>query len=420
MIKKIAATLLFTAALLASDPPREQKLQQAIDLMESKGDLAHAIPLFEEVARSSDPVLASRGLLYLGQAQERQDAVRARATYERIIKDFNTQTEAVAEARKRLAALSPANTTTALTVHQVFADASTEWSLTPDGRSITLQDLFSGDIAIRDIGSGRVRRLMAKSGDWKDSLDSGWSPVVSPDQRQVAYAWNAGYSNDNPALYLQYSLRVMSVEAGAKPRVLVSNLEYQWLDPSAWSTDGKSILTTFWKTDNTQLLAWVSVADGSVKVLKSLEWRQADKHKSLSPDGRYIAFSAMARPDSADRHIYVLASDGSSETEIVSTAGVNEVPLWTPDGGHINFSSNRSGRSSLWSIPIKDGKAAGPASMVKADIGKIFPIGFTRSGAYYYLHEQGGEEVFVADLDRRDGKVHGTMRLSENFVGSNH
>src|SRR5262249_43539598 len=122
MIKKIAAILLFTAALLASDPPREQKLQQAIDLMESKGDLAHAIPLLEEVARSADQTLAARGLLYLGRAHERRDAARARAMYERIIRDFSSQADAVTEARKRLTTLSGANPATTLTVHQVFTD----------------------------------------------------------------------------------------------------------------------------------------------------------------------------------------------------------------------------------------------------------------------------------------------------------
>ena len=70
------ATVLLSASLVvviaAQDPSREQKLQQAIDLLETKGDVVKAVPLLEEVARSSDSSLAARGLLYLGQAQERQ------------------------------------------------------------------------------------------------------------------------------------------------------------------------------------------------------------------------------------------------------------------------------------------------------------------------------------------------------------
>ena len=95
MRKIITALTLFAAALYAADPARAQTLQRAIDLMESKGDMAKAMPLFEEAAHSADKALAARALLYLGQAQERQGAERARATYERIIKEFGNQTETV-------------------------------------------------------------------------------------------------------------------------------------------------------------------------------------------------------------------------------------------------------------------------------------------------------------------------------------
>src|SRR5581483_7882489 len=101
----IACAAALAVAVLAADTAREQKLQQAIDLMESKGDLAKAIPIFEDVARSSDRALAARALLHLGQAQERQGADKARATYDRIVKEFRNQTETVAAAQQRLAAL---------------------------------------------------------------------------------------------------------------------------------------------------------------------------------------------------------------------------------------------------------------------------------------------------------------------------
>jgi len=48
------AGAVLTATLLAQDPAREQKLQQAIDLIESKGDVAHAMPLLEDAANKPD------------------------------------------------------------------------------------------------------------------------------------------------------------------------------------------------------------------------------------------------------------------------------------------------------------------------------------------------------------------------------
>ena len=59
MRKVLTAAMMFAAALLAADPARERTLQRAIDLMESKGDLAKAMPLFEEATRSADKALAN-------------------------------------------------------------------------------------------------------------------------------------------------------------------------------------------------------------------------------------------------------------------------------------------------------------------------------------------------------------------------
>ena len=101
----VLALILSAVILRAADTANELKLQQGIDLLESKGDLARATPLFEQASRSSDRAVASRALLYLGGIQERQGREAARATYDRILRDFGNQ-EAAVEARKRLAVLA--------------------------------------------------------------------------------------------------------------------------------------------------------------------------------------------------------------------------------------------------------------------------------------------------------------------------
>jgi hypothetical protein len=91
IVATVSAALACTVILIAADTARERKLQQAIDLIETKGDAAKAVPLLEDVGRSSDKALAARGLLYLGHAQERQGGDRARATYQRIVREFGSQ-----------------------------------------------------------------------------------------------------------------------------------------------------------------------------------------------------------------------------------------------------------------------------------------------------------------------------------------
>ena len=414
MRKVLTAITIFAAALYAADPAREQTLQRAIDLMESKGDLAKAMPLFEDAARSADKALAARALLYLGQGQERQGVERARATYERIINEFGNQTETVAAARKRLAAIGTTHAHQALTRRLLCGecgDGGADFS--SDGRSMVFIDWNSGDVANRDVVTGSVKRLNMK-GSWKDSDAYGEFPILSPDQRQIAFLWEIERDHAQ--------LRLAENEPGSKPRVLVDTPENTYYEPAAWSPDGKSILVVIEKADRTWRLAWVSAAQGSVTVLKSLEWRLRNvrNHKPrISPDGRYIAYAALAENpktatgpvESADQRIYVLAADGSSETELVKTAGINDNPVWTPDGKHLLFTSDRSGSFGLWSIAVQNGKAAAPATLVMGDIGRFRAHRITRSGSYYYSTDSaGGENVGILEAGTAAGSA-------EIFVG---
>ncbi len=298
MIKIFTASVVFAAALVvvlpAADTAREQKLQQGIDLMESKGDLAKATPLFEEAARSSGRAVAARALRYLGQAQERRQGTdKARVTYERIVKEFSNQTETAAAAQQRLAALGGVRASGTLAKRRLCADCGdNEADFSPDGHLMVFTDWDSGDLATRDMSTGQVKRLMAKTGTWKDSNDAfAESPIFSPDLRQIAYFWEVGNKEDD------HQLRVMQNEPGGKPRVLISRREgaTTFCNPIAWFPDGRSLLEIQALKDRTWELVRVSVSDGAVKVLKSLEWRlYRSSRPNLSPDGRYIVYSALA------------------------------------------------------------------------------------------------------------------------------
>lgn len=300
----------------------------------------------------------------------------------------------------------------ALTPRQVLSstEADDRAFITPDGRLMALADWSSGDVGLLDLATKKLHRLMAKPGQW-ESDDFASMPVPSPDLSQVAFLWYSGGRNPD--------LRVIPNHEGAKPRTLVHNPEFAYVLPQAWSSAGDSILVVLWKHDYTAQIAWVAAADGSIKVLRSLDWRRPGRI-SLSPDGRYVAYSCLTGPDSIDSHIYVLTADGSGESEVVKEAGVNESPVWTPDGTRLLFVSDRSASMDLWSIPVAAGKAAGPASRVQSKIGRITPLGLTRSGSLYYVKEHGTENVVVATLAAEGGKVSGQpFLLTDDFAGRN-
>ena len=73
-------------------------------------------------------------------------------------------------------------------------------------------------------------------------------------------------------------------------------------------------------------------------------------------------------------NIFVLAADGSQEAAIVQHPSNNHSTIWSPDGSQVLFVSDRTATPSLWSVPVKDGKAAGEAELVKSDIGAHYAV----------------------------------------------
>ena len=74
----------------------------------------------------------------------------------------------------------------------------------------------------------------------------------------------------------------------------------------------------------------------------------------------------------------------------------------------------------ILSIPVRNGRADGSATRLKADVGDIALIGFEAKGSLLYQHTIGTKDVWGMDLDSPAGKIHGdAVRLLDTFVGWN-
>jgi Tol biopolymer transport system component len=304
-----------------------------------------------------------------------------------------------------------------MTVRQVWTgtDVDITGAPTPDGRFLTFTDWSTGDVAVRNLATGEKRRITNK-GSWASSAEYADYSIVSPDGKHVAYSW------DNKDRLWELRIAAFSETAASAPRVVYRNEDVNYIEPFTWAPDGKDILTLLQRKDRTLQMALVAVADGSMRVLKSLEWRWPSK-MSFSPDGRYVAYDARVRQDSPDRDIFVLAVDGSQEAPVVQHPAIDYAPVWMPDGQHIMFLSDRRGRTALWMIQVAAVKPLGTVELLKADIGAISPLGlfsFTRDGSFYYGVYTGTEDVYTAELSPQTGEIAGApARVTERFTGSN-
>jgi Tol biopolymer transport system component len=408
-------------ALAQKQDPPDVLLQRAIQKEMVDGDLKGAIELYEKVVnvRGVTNRVAAEALVRMGQSYERIGSADAKKTYERVVREYASQTEAANEAKRRLDGLSKAQPSDR--VRLVCSNCvGTQASIAQDGQ-IVQSDPETGDIAIRNTVTGRMDRLMVKTGSLKESPAVAGTPLLSPDQKYVAFTWNPA----TPGSIRE--LRVVQREAGAKPVALIANPDYVSFEPFAWTRDGKSVLVLTVKSDRTAQLIQISLADRALKVIRSLDWR-APSRGSLSPDGLYIAYSAFAQnpsnappalPDVTVRNIYVISADGSGpETVLVKGPNQNEAPIWTPDGKQILFVSDRSSPFGLWSIAVQDGRATGVPALVRQETRQIFPLGISRSGTYHYVQFRNRfEEIFLADLGKNGTRPPRPSTPTESALG---
>ena len=333
-----------------------------------------------------------------------------------MVREFGDQREVAAEAQARLAALrQPVAARSGIVTRQVWTGpkVDTGGTVSADGRYLSFTDWSANELGVHDLTTG-TDRLATKKDASASPADYPEESAVSRDGKKAAVAWfsiSAG----------RYELKLIDLDAGAPatPRTLFTNKEVSWIAPFDWSSDGAWLAVQLQRKDKTAQIGLVSVTDGALRILKSVEWRGASK-LLFSPDGKNLAYDLPAAENTDQRDIFLLATDASKETPLLVHPSDETVLAWTPDGKHLLFESDRSGSRSLWALPLKDGKSEGNPLMMKPDIGNAHGLGLGRSGTLYIGQNVGGQDIQIAVVDFQAGKLlSAPEKPVQEFVGSN-
>jgi Tol biopolymer transport system component len=371
--------------------------------METKGDLKGAIKLFNEIIEKypDEREYAAKSQLYIGLCYEKLGLKEAQKAYQKVIDTYPEQTEEVRAAKEKLSVLLKAQAVVEkgdkeFKIRKVWAgpDVSTSGEPSPDGRYLSCVN-ETGDLVIRETATGKKHNL-TKKGPWEESAEFAGTSRWSPDGKRVAYKW---FNKDS-----FYDLRIIGLD-GSGPRVLFQNKEVE-VEPADWSPDGKHILAFLLQIkQGTRQIVLVSVADGSVRVLKTLDERRPRSRALFSPNGKYIGYDFL-RPqkDTQETDIFLLSTEGNLEIPLIKHQAEDRLLGWTPDGKSVLFASNRAGTTDIWLIRVTEGKPQGTPELIKKDIGQIQPIGFTSKGYFYYSISTSMVDVYIASLDMKEGK----------------
>jgi len=270
-----------------------------------------------------------------------------------------------------------------------------------DGQFLSYTDWSTGDLALQDLETGEKRHLTNK-GSWQAGSEfAQFEQAFSPDGKQVGYAWQIERD--------LCELRIIGLD-GSEPRVIYRNEEITGIAVEDWSPDGKHILAILSKRDRTRQTVLVSVADSSLRVLRT---HSSASRMMFSPDGQWIVYNFAPEEESPERYdIYLLPSDGSGGMPLVEHPANDIVLGWAPDGKSVLFASDRAGMSGAWVMQVVDGQPRGAPELVQPDIAiGVHWLGHTADGSYYYGQSAWVSDVYTATLDPATGALQPPQKL---------
>jgi Tol biopolymer transport system component len=418
--RAVALALIVTlpaSVAAAQQRSAESLLQEGVNQELVTGDLTRAMATYRLILarHASNRRVSAQALANLGRAYEKLGATEARATYERLLREYADQAEPARFARGRLEALAAGSTRvsrTDPTVRRIWAEADVDNSGAPttDGTALTYVDWNTGDLAVRDLTTGRNRPLTHK-GSWATSTEFASSSVPSPDAKRVAYAWFGRNQN-----LQNVEIRFIGMD-GRGEKTVYSTTGTDYPTVWEWTRDGTQVLTSLQGKDGTHQI--VLVGDSSRKVLKTLAFG-GPLRVSLSPDGKVLAYDNSAFRESRQHDLFLLNLETGTES-VVAHPATDLLAGWTPDGKNIVFASDRTGNMSLWMLAVTNGVGAHEPQLLRRDAeSTMYPLALTPNGALYYSADASPTDIWVADIDAPTGRVSGRpARVLDRYVGEN-
>ena len=217
-------------------------------------------------------------------------------------------------------------------------------SVSPNGTQIAYRCDYQGnrDICVSGIESGSVRNLTSESHD--DEAE----PAFSPDGRTIAF--RSG------------SRGIFTIPAGGGAFTFVAA---GGTEP-AWTPDGRWIV--FSKVTVPGAVFREGITEGHSIELSTHTTRRlpliVDFHEpAVSPHGHRVAYVGRPSPvirqgrgvPSTNRSdVWTVSLDGRPPQRVTDDGAVERSPMWSADGHHLYYVSDRNGSSAIWRVAIDE------------------------------------------------------------------
>lgn len=224
-----------------------------------------------------------------------------------------------------------------ITVDRLTDLTGKEWfpSISPSGDFFVYAKKVGdrSQLFLQQVGGGTAIGLLP------DSLEGDSQPAVSPDGRQIAFRSEREGGGIFVMGLMGESVRRVT-EFGFNP---------------AWSPDGREILFATEGIDNPLVRQHKSqIYRVNLETTQQRLAHEGDAvQPSWSPQGLRIAYWGVVSP-SSQRVIWTIPADGGEAVQVTAGEFVDWNPVWSPDGRYLYFTSDRSGVTNLWRLPIDE------------------------------------------------------------------
>jgi Tol biopolymer transport system component len=183
----------------------------------------------------------------------------------------------------------------------------------PDGHRIVFESERDGNWEIYVMNSDGSGQVNISNNGAEDRV-----PDWSPDGQWITFSSDRGGNQD------VYLMR----QDGSGVVNLTQDPTRDYMP--AWSPDGQRIAFESSRSDGSNIDIYVMNADGS-DVVRLTDYARIDSNPAWAPDGNYIAFSREEADTDFVYDLYIMRSDGSEQTSILSVPGAHDGGLdWAP------------------------------------------------------------------------------------------